>query len=289
LKIVASQDLGQLGSEEAKSVVYNWKWHYSAPAMLLWLILAGTIVLVKDNRSRYALLILIPLLTVNLFWSIFLKMTPVASSSLSPLNQIVVSLSIAIAVVWLLAHKLANRNRFITFLLALATMAIVCFAGVISYSGFCFNATTSGVVIILGVLTFTMLLAFVLAGWRCRKRYSGVRFMLWLAVWCVGMCILLMLVFLGIWMLASSVSVPISVYLYLGIILGQALVIGGLLYAALFPFMILAFRSGFFRQRFYACFRLTGMTETVGTGAERGTVLRQIDRQEEPGNEDFSL
>lgn len=268
MKIVASQDLGKLGSKEAKAVVYNWKWHHSAPALVLWVILAGVIVLVKDNRNWHALLILIPLLIVNFFWSIFLKMMPIASSGLPMFDQIFASLTIGIAVVWLLAHKLGNRNRFVTFLLALATMAIVCFAGVISYSGLDFSVSTSGVMILLGVLTLTMLLAFVLAGWRCRKRYSNVRFMLWLAVWCVGICILLMLVFLGIWMLASSVRVPISLYLYLLMVLSQALVIGGLLYAALFPFMILAFRSSFFRQRFYDCFRLTGMAETTATCAE---------------------
>jgi hypothetical protein len=269
---VASQDLGELGSKEAKAVVYNWKWYHSAPALALWVILAGAIVLVKDNRNWRALLILIPLLIVHLLWSIFLKMMPIASSQLPIFSQIFVSLTIGIAVVWLLAHKLANRNRFITFLLALATMAIVCFAGVISYSGLNFSVTTSGATILLSVLTLTIMFALALTSWSCRKRYSSVRFMLWLAGWCVGVCILSMLVFSGFWMLTSSVRVPISLYLYLVMVLSQTLVIGGLLYAALFPFMILTFRSSFFRKRFYDCFRLTGMTETTAAGAEREMV-----------------
>jgi hypothetical protein len=273
LKIVASQDLGKLGSKEAKAVVYNWKWYHSAPAAVLWVILAGAIVLVKDNRNWRALLILIPLLIVNLLWSMFLKMMPIASSGLPIFNQVFTSLTIGLAILWLLAHKLGNRNRFVTFLLALVTMTVIGIVGAGSYSGLEFTGNTLGAVVVLTVLVLTMLLAIVLSGWRCRKRYSHLRFMLWLAVWSVAVCLVIMSVYTGIAMFAlSAANFPMPRYYYLIVIFGPSLVMGAFLYAVLFPYMILAMRSAFFRERFFSCFRLAGMTEATATSAERETV-----------------
>jgi hypothetical protein len=271
LKIVASQDLAKLGSKEAKAVVYNWKWYHNAPALVLWVILAGVIVLVKDNRNWRALLIFIPLLIVHLLWSMFLRMMPIASSGLPMFDQIFASLTIGIAVVWLLAHKLAKSNRFITFILALVTMTVVCFAGVISYSGFEFSNNTFGVAVFLAVLVLTMLLAIVLSGWRCRKRYSHLRFMLWLAVWSVAVCLAIMSVYACIAAFAlSAANFPVPRYYYLIILFGPSLAMSAFLYSILFPYMILAMRSAFFRERFFSCFRLAGMTEATATSAETG-------------------
>ncbi len=52
LKIIASQDLGQLGAGEAAPVFCQWRWHYLLPSFALWLSTAFLLVLWGRNRQR---------------------------------------------------------------------------------------------------------------------------------------------------------------------------------------------------------------------------------------------
>ncbi len=270
LKIVASQDLGKLGSKEGKSVVYDWKWYYSASSLTLWLLLVSVLVLVKANRNPRAWLIFIPLLAVNLCWTVLKKIIPLPSSAMPMFDQLFASLTMGISVLWLLGHKLGNRNRFITFLLALVTMAVLCVVGALSYSGLAFSQYTIGSVVIFSVLTLVMLLAFVFAGYCCRKRYSNLRFMLWLAVWTVAVCMVIILGYFGIAVIIMNImgNIP-SMWIFMLLqVFVTGLVLGGCLYVIMLPFMILALRSSFFRERFFACLRLKSMPTTVSLEAE---------------------
>jgi uncharacterized membrane protein len=175
LKIVPSQDLGNLGPRDDAAVIYNWKWYYSIPSLALWAVLVLAIVLVKANRNPPALLILVPLLIVNLLWSIFKKAVGFPSAQVEMFNMLFYSLTVGIAILWLLAHKLGNHSRFVTFLLSFAIMAVVGLTGAISYSRLEFSQQTVGALKLLAILVFAMLLAFVLTGWWCRKHYSGLR------------------------------------------------------------------------------------------------------------------
>ncbi|MCK5271225.1 MAG: hypothetical protein KAJ52_01565 [Sedimentisphaerales bacterium] len=225
--------------------------------------------MVKANRNPRAWLIFIPLLAVSLLWTIFKQVMPLPSSALSMFDQLFISLIIGISIVLLFGHKIGNRNRFITFLLAVVLMVVVGIAGVISYSGFAFSSQVAISAIMFAVMTLTMLPAFVFAGCCCRKRYGNLRFMLWLAVWTITVCVVIILGYFGI---AVSImgSMPgelISVLLQISV---TGLVLGSCLYVIILPFMILVLRSGFFRERFYACLRLRSMPETVGYEADAG-------------------
>jgi hypothetical protein len=116
-----------------------------------------------------------------------------------------------------------------------------------------------------------MLLGFVMTGWWCRKHYSGLRFMLYLALWTVSASLVGMLVFYSIVFIVQRVSIPISTVLLIVPIAGS--VFGAFLYGVVFPYMILALRSSFFRQRFYACLRLKSMPATAGPMPETGAPL----------------
>jgi len=109
----------------------------------------------------------------------------------------------------------------------------------------------------LAVLALAMLLGFVLSGRCCRKRYGPVRFMLWLAVWMVVVCLASMIVFYGIVFIIQQAPIPISTILFVAATVG--LVFGVCLYVINLPYMILALRSSFFRERFHACLRLKAM------------------------------
>ena len=236
------------------------------------MLLVAAIVLVKANRNPQALLILVPLLIVNLAWFGLKKIINLTSSDAGGFDQLLIPLTVGISVLWLLGHWLANRSRFVTFLLAFTIMAVVGLAGAISYGGLEFSQQTVGYFVILAMLIFAMLLGFVLTGWCCRKSYRPVSFMLWLAVWTVTANIVCMLV---VYSIAFSVQrFPVSVYTMLFLILVTGSVLGAITYVVVFPYMILALRSSFYRQRFFACLRLKSMP--VETKVEPNPPLPEV-------------
>jgi len=255
-------DIGELGQKEGTAVIYNWRWYYSVPGLALWVVLIGAIVLVKANRNPQALLILMPLLIVNLLWLGFVKLLHFPSSARVQFDPLFASYTIGVAVLWLLAHKLGNRNRFVTFLLALIIMIVIDFVGIASYGMGAFSGETMLFTAFLAVLSFAVLVGFVLAARQCRNRYSGLRFVLYLALWTVAVCLASTLVFYPIVFIIQQVPVPISTVLLVALIAGLAF--GAFLYVIVFPFMILALRSSFFRERFYACLGLKSMPTTPG-------------------------
>jgi hypothetical protein len=221
----------------------------------LWGLLFLALVLVKANRTPRAWLILVPLLIVMLLWSLLKKAMPIPSSAMAPLDQLVISLAIGISIIFLLGHKIGNRHRFVTFLLAMLIMVLVCAAGLVSFG---ISTPESSVLAILSVLIATvMLFAFVLAGFKCRKKYGPVRFMLWLAIWMVGGMTVAMFLYYGIVLIGQGLEYQTMMVLVQVAFTG--LVLGGGLYAATLPFMIFIFNSSFFRGRFFACLHLKSM------------------------------
>ena len=245
-------------------------------------------VAVKANRNPRAWLVLIPLLAVNLLWTMLKKIIPLPSSAMAMFDQLFISLTMGISIVLLFGHKIGNRNRFVTFLLAMFLMAGIGIAGAISYGGLAFSPEVLGAAVVFAVLTLAMLLAFVFAGCCCKKRYSGLRFMLWLAVWTVGACMVIVLGYLGIAMIVLTIvgsSLPGGLISVLLGALGVSLLLGGCLYVIILPFMILAMRSCFFRERFYACMRLKSMvSEDLITATEPESQQEPLEKQ---GDNDF--
>ena len=92
--------------------------------------------------------------------------------------------------------------------------------------------------------------------------------MLWLAVWTIAANLVSMLAVYSIVFIVQRVSVPISTVLFIALIPGS--VLGAFLYVVVFPYMILAMRSSFFRERFYACLRLKSMPTATGSMPEAG-------------------
>ena len=116
MKFVASRELGQLGLKEGSAVIYNWRWYYNTPGLLLWIIVAMAIVLIKGNHKPAAFLILIPVLIVSLLWTIFKKAMSFGPTEMILLDMLFNSFVAGITVLWLLGEKISNRYRFATFL-----------------------------------------------------------------------------------------------------------------------------------------------------------------------------
>ena len=260
LRFVSSVDIGDLGPSQGLEVVYNWRWYHSIPSLALWLVLAATLIIIKSNRTPRILLILVPLLIVNILWFLLSQMINFSSAAdVEMFNMMLSSLVAAITFLWLFTPQLCRYNPWIAFFLAFALITMFFLLGIVSYLGFEFSQNAVVALAMLTVLALGMLLGFVLAGWCCRKRYGPVRFMLWLAVSMVVVCLASMLVFYVIVWLVIKAPIPINRILLIASMVGLILAI--CLYVINLPYMILALWSSFFHERFYACLRLKAVSE----------------------------
>jgi len=225
-------------------------------------VLLGAIVLVKANRNPHALLIIIPLLVLYLLWLGFVTLLNFPSIARVQYDPLVASYTAGISVLWLLAHKLGNRNRLVTLLLALLIMIVVGFAGLASYNMNVFSDDIIMLFTFLIILSLAVLVGFVLAALLCRKHYNSLRFILWLAFWTVINSVTAMLTFMVIMFIIRG-RLPSNWTSMLLQVLIVGLVIGIFLYVINLSFMILVLSSPFFRERFYACLRLKSMPTTA--------------------------
>jgi hypothetical protein len=270
--ISSSQDIGSLGIKEGTATIYSWKWYYSAPALGLWIVLALVILLVRDNRDPRVLLIFIPIFLVRLLWSWFQPILGAPSDALGVIKVLVDALAVGMAMLLLLANKLGNRNRFVSFLLALVVLIAVTIVAIVSYQVWLSGAAFE-VFIIQALGIVTMLLVFVLAGWRCRKRYGPWRFMLWLALWTMVVSIVAFLTFFLIAVGPSNQAEELIRQIPGVLLVG--LIFAICIYMLNLPFMVLAFVTPFFRERFYAYFHLKSMPISSPSAANS----RQFDEQ----------
>jgi lipopolysaccharide export LptBFGC system permease protein LptF len=89
LRIVAAEELGDLGPSEGAAVSFQWRWYYPAPSVGLWALLVFLLILVKRTHTARAWLILIAVVLAIILWQM---------EGLSPLF---VSLGAAAIIVWL--------------------------------------------------------------------------------------------------------------------------------------------------------------------------------------------
>ena len=167
--------------------------------------------------------------------------------------MVITSYATGLAALWLLAHKIKNKNHFVTFLFAFIVAAGFAVIGLISNSGWAFDMQGILFLLIQIIMIVAILLGFTLARHGCRKRYSGIKFMIFLALWTLVICIMGMFAFYFILLGIQGISIEFEVILVASIV---GLVVGSICYLINLPFMILGFTSLFFRERFYACLRL---------------------------------
>jgi hypothetical protein len=150
-----------------------------------------------------------------------------------------------LAAVWLLSPYLKARERWVTFLRVLATLA--------AFSFFTFAVEQSpegdggSADILMGVAVFGLVLglALNLAGWSCRRRYDWRRLSLWLILWLMA----------G-WVAAFVV---VSVIVRPGPLVEMAttlLIVSAVSFGVLLPFLLLSFTNAFYRARLHEVLRL---------------------------------
>ncbi len=272
LRIVPTANLGDLGPDEGDEVTYSWIWYYHLPNLLLWLVLIAALIFVKGNHNPQALLILIPFIIVNILWIIFKKVMsmPLAESYLY--YMVFNSFTVGIAVLWLLGHILGKLNGIVVFLTALAIMIVIGILCLISYGCVEFSNQTIGVIALQAILILSLLPGFALTRWRCRKRYGNIRFMLNLGFWIMIFCFINVIV--TFFVVSTFQNSSVSIGTILPMLLISGLVIGVFVNVAVFPFMILAIRNPFFRERFYTLLRI----ETIPTNQNDSNIDAETKR-----------
>ncbi len=267
---MASLDIGGLAAKGSPAVTYTWNFVNNISGLVVWLVLLAVFVLFRENRNRKALLVLVPLFVVNVLWLGIKKATGMPSSSVTQFDFIFNAFTVGLTIVWLVSHKFAGLNRFVIFLLALIVLDLTYVLNIFSFSGFAFDDETVMLTTFFCVAATTTLFGFVLAGWRCRRRYTALRFMLWLAVWCIAVCVIAMFIYVVIAFVIMGQSTSLGALFVL--ILFTGLIVGGILYVLLLLFMILAFKNSLFRERFYGCFRLKEMQECCKIATAEETI-----------------
>ncbi len=259
--------MGKSGTRAGPPTVFPWRWYYHLASVAFWALVILPLVLIKENRRFQAWAILIPLLVIVVVCQMLANLSTSPSDGAEGLQTFVVTLATAWAAVWLVGFRVASRHRRLTLPAAVFVMLVV---GLLSYlcDGRVLNLENVGPPIYYIFSALALLLPLSLSGRCCRKVYSPQRFMLWLWLW-------MPLTMAGVLALGAG-----GLFLFLGVskgLLGLAHILimvpvaalmgglyGVLLYLLNLPFMLLAFRSPFYHERFCKVFGLQAAADAAG-------------------------
>ena len=204
-----------------------------------------TLLLLKVNRSPQAWWIWLPtvcLLGLGLVLSRTLAFIP--SEPLDLLNQMFVALALGIAAVWLTSPYLVRHSRFRTLLgMLLSLAAFSLLAGAVQLDWTAELSLNAVFLAFLAVFVVVMMVALGLAGFTCRRSFRPMRFAL-----CLLGCSL------ASWIALASPWLAFAWIMSDGNVswletLASLLVLSGVSYGTLLPFLVLSFANPLFRER----------------------------------------
>ena len=219
----------------------------------MWAILALALLVPRANRTREALLILVPILAANLVWLVGAMISRPVTSDRETIGMMVQSLAVGSAVLWLLGPTLAKRRRGMRLVLALGAMLGVAGVGALSVTDL--SRHNIMVPVLLGLLMLVMVLGYAGAGWMSRGTYRSTRFFLLLAAWTVAFCAAAM----PLWFLLGSAMTnnwPGHLLHVLGVFLLAGAISGACVSLLSLSFVLVGLRSPLFRPRLFGCLGL---------------------------------
>ena len=174
-----------------------------------------------------------------------MKILQMDSGSTVQLNVMFTIVVLGFSMVWLLAERIGNRNRFVTFLLA--TLIYFGFLGVNLLS--CgFGKHMIAIVSLAAISIPSIIFAFIIAALTSPKPFNTARFVITIgaALFSVSLIIFSITMFI----LYQSQNLPVSAWItdLLTVSFFSSLIY----YAGLLPFLILLFSNPFWRKRFEA-------------------------------------
>lgn len=226
----------------------DWQWHYHVPLWPQWAALGVLLVGMRANRRWQAWLILVPVLLALVFWQMLVKLTGMPPQQAESGNLLWLAFAGAWAGVWMVA---VWPRRSAGLVIAPAVMAIL---GGLAYIGCCglVWADFPYVAVVFGVFSVPLLVGMVLSSWCCREGFGRWRFMLWLGLW-MAIAGALVSVAVGSVVLTIQAESPEELLRHLGELVMVTVfgaMFAGMIYLLNLPFMILAFETPLYGERF---------------------------------------
>jgi hypothetical protein len=255
LTVVASADLGAMGHRQSEPVLVEWHWYDQLSNFAGWALIAVLLVLVKENRNREALMVLVPFVLLSeLLWPWIAYFLAVLSVDTGQIAYPFQWLLVAWTALWLLSPWLSRLHPALAISLALALAATV---GAAAEFGLSQRLVFSPALMNYAILAFGLLLAFLLSGLCCRRKCTPGRFLLWLAPWLIlGVALGAIAELVRVYACGYGLApLPAVADLIPGLMV-SSLCFAGALYLLSLPYMYLALHSALYGERFHKTLRL---------------------------------
>lgn len=259
-----------MGTAQSQPVSLQWRWYYGLPELAPWGLIGLLLILPKANRNWQAWLILIPLGLVMIVWEMPMRLLSMPSAGMEIVGVFIKSLAMALTAVWLLGNRLSDRHPISAIVLTLAIMAAVGGLAYVGTFGLALTVDLVRLAVAYGICVTTLLLGMTLSPLSCRRLYAPKLFMFWLALW-TGVGLVGSMLILAVVLMAVEPGNPSIFQMFVVFVAVYSLAVGTILYLINLPFMILAFKSPFYRQRFQNVFRLKNESDWLRKGNAGGT------------------
>lgn len=276
--MVASADLGNLGPRDGPPVEFDWKFQW---ILLLsyapWLILAALLLMRRKNRTWRICWLIVPLGLVLTACHILPRLFGVAPQETDQIRDFLDAVGFGLTCVWGWGDWIGSRTRLLTMCkTALWMLPVSALCALFQAGPHGPIASFAIVVMIIAVFSALMILAALnLAAIRCGGRYKPWRFSLWLLVWLVLGAVIVVVVsfsFIEAHVFTARFDWSFLFKRLPEVLLGGA-IWGVILWAITLPFLILAFSSSFYRERFCGVCGVAGKDEPppLPVGQEQGS------------------
>jgi hypothetical protein len=242
LQIIVSADIAEFGPKDGEPVLCHFNPLYHAQGLIPWLLLPLAFVALKENRTLQAAWILAPIALSAIVYLAVMKTLRMDSGGTVQLNVMFTIMVVGFSMVWLLAERIGNRNRFLTFLLA----ALIYF-GFLGVNLLCsgFGEDMISIASLAAVSIPAIILAFVVAALSSSKRFRIARFIIFTGVALFGSLLTTISAITFIFFLSPNrpISSQIAEVLCVSFFISLVYFVG------LLPFLVLLFVSPFWRKR----------------------------------------
>lgn len=188
------------------------------------------------------------------------QLLPSVGSQTNVFSQIVSTLMLGSAILWLMSDRLSQCKPAATFFLSFAILAAVGLISMYSFSGLSFSNESISIFVIQLFWAVSLLLGFLIARYFCREKCGGVGFSLRLLLWMIVVFNVMMFVAMFVMIFAQGLSLNNLAVLFIAVPL-QGTILGVISYLFTLPYIILMFKCEFYRKRFFACLHLSEPVE----------------------------
>lgn len=240
---MVSADIGEFGPTDGKPVTYHFNPLYHAQGIIPWLLLPLAFVALKENRTPHAAWILAPIALLATVYSAVMNIVPMDSGGTVQLNVMFTIMVLGFSMVWLLAERIGNRSRVVTFLLA--TLIYFGFLGVGLLSAG-LGKDMIAIVSLAAISIPAILFAFLIAALLSPAPVNTARFIITIEAALFGVLLIIFSIIMFICYPAPDRPIKGLINELLIVSFVSSLIY----YAGLLPFLILLFSNPFWRKRF---------------------------------------